>query len=263
MGATAIAARIQLPRAASQRDHADACGLTFDQPGGPLVAVCGLTGGAGTSTLALALARQAAAESKAPVLVTESGGGRGSLAVLARHATPHPLADLARSIADDRVPADTFVELDAGLRLIAATPRRHEPAPPTALRALLGQARDAHGLVVVDCGTDGTADSPILASATHIIWTLPATAAGLGRARILLDSDVVPTPGRWREVLAATAAAPRPSVSVRALRRLAKQRCDRLVLIAHDHALPNGEPSGGESIMCALSGLAPALRSEP
>lgn len=262
MAAAALAGRVPLLNA-RRSEAAPACGLAFDEPGGPLVAVCGLAGGVGTTTLALALARQAAAESKVPVLVTESSAGRGGLAVMARHATPHPLADLARSIADDRVPADTFAELDGGLRLVAATPRRHEPAPQRALRALLGQARDAHGLVVVDCGTGWAADSPILAVATHIIWTLPATAAGLGRASSLLDSDVVPPPGRWREVLAATAAAPRPSVSVRALRRLAKLRCDHLVLISHDHELANGEPSGGESIMRALSGLASALRSEP
>src|SRR3954454_21215271 len=114
MAAAALAARVPLLNA-RRSEAAPACGLAFDQPGGPLVAVCGLAGGAGTTTLALALARPAAAESKAPVLITESSGERGSLAVLARRATPHPLADLARSIAHDRVLADAFVELDGGL----------------------------------------------------------------------------------------------------------------------------------------------------
>ena len=59
MGAAAIAARIPLQRAA-RRDRAIESGLVFDELGGPLVAVCGLAGGAGVSTLALLLARQAA-----------------------------------------------------------------------------------------------------------------------------------------------------------------------------------------------------------
>src|SRR4051794_41494591 len=97
MGATAIAARIKLPRAATQRDHASACGLAFDQPGGPLVAVCGLAGGAGTSTLALALARQAAHESTAPVLLCETDSSAGGLAAVAHASSRLSLGELATS----------------------------------------------------------------------------------------------------------------------------------------------------------------------
>src|SRR4051812_36549590 len=66
MAAAALAARVPLLNA-RRSEAAPACGLAFDEPGGPLVAVCGLVGGAGASTLALCLARQAAHESAAPV----------------------------------------------------------------------------------------------------------------------------------------------------------------------------------------------------
>ena len=161
MGAAAIAARIRLPRAA-RRDRAIASALAFDELGGPLVAVCGLAGGAGASTLALLLARQAAASSAAPVLLTEADPLRGGLAALAGHAAPHPLVELAQRVAEDAAPAETFLELEPGLRLVAAAPRRRETPDPEAVRALLGEARAAHGLVIVDCGTTWAADNPTL-----------------------------------------------------------------------------------------------------
>jgi hypothetical protein len=183
--------------------------------------------------------------------------------VLAGRATPRPLVALAREVDDDVVPTDTFVELTPGLRLIAATPRPATSVGPDALRALLDEARDAHGLVIVDCGTHWTADSPVLAQATHIIWTLPATPLGLTRGRAQLATDVAPTAGRWREALAATATTPRPLVSVRALRNVARQRCDRLVLIPHSDALARGEQVVSDSTNRALTGLAATLRTDP
>jgi hypothetical protein len=51
MAAAAIAARLPLLNA-RQSEAAVACKLAFDEPGGPLIAVCGLVGGSGASTLA-------------------------------------------------------------------------------------------------------------------------------------------------------------------------------------------------------------------
>lgn len=65
MAAAAIAARVGVLRSTPRRS-AKMAALAFDEPGGPLVAVCGLAGGAGTSTLALTLARHAAAVSTGP-----------------------------------------------------------------------------------------------------------------------------------------------------------------------------------------------------
>ncbi len=259
MGAAAIAARIALPRAAP-RDNAQAHGLAFDEVGGPLVAVCGLAGGAGTSTLALLLARHAAAASAAPVLLTEADPLRAGLAVLTGRATPHPLSDLAQRVADNTAPAETFLELEPGLRLVAAAPRRCAPADLSDVRNLLDEARAAHGLVIVDCGTSWTAESPTLAAATHVLWSMPATLAGVSRARALLDSDAMPSSGACAEVLVATARQVSPRVSVRALRRLAAGRCDQLILIPRNEAAARGERVADEAVAHALAGLGPTLR---
>jgi hypothetical protein len=232
--------------------------LAFDTVGGPVVAVCGLTGGAGTSTLALLLARLAASDSAAPILLAETDPLRAGLAVLAGRATPRPLVALAQDVIDDRQPVEAFVELEPGLRLIAAEPQPTAAGTRDALDLLLAQARDAHGLVVLDCGTHWTPDSPVLAHVTHIIWTLPATPTGLARGASQLNAAMT-TAGRWHEALAASATVTRPLASVRALRRLARERCDRLVLIPHDEGLARGEKSTSDRAGDALTGIAPLL----
>lgn len=259
MGAAAIAGRIQLPRTKARAD-VDIAGLAFDGLGGPLVAVCGLVGGVGASTLAFTLAQHAAAASSAPVLVTEADPLRAGLAVLAGTMSPHPLAELARLVAEDAAPPQTFLELEPGLRLVAARPQQCAVPEPKAVGALLGEARAAHGLVVVDHATGWTAASPILAAATHILWTVPASGAGLTRAQALFDSDVMPKVGGAAEVMVAIAHIGRPSVSVRALRRLAASRCERLILVPHNDAAARGERLVDESVTRALAGLAPSLR---
>jgi hypothetical protein len=263
MGAAAIAARIQLRHAAPHAAGARVRGLAFDELGGPLIAVCGLAGGAGTSTLALALARQAAAASQAPVLLTEADPLRPGLATLAGRTAPHPLLELARRLADDIAPPQTFVELESGLRLVASRPRQCVAPAPDAVRVLLDQARAAHGLVIVDCGTSWTAASPILTAATHALWSMPANTVGIARARAVLDSDVMPPPGRSIEVLVAIAHSLQPRVSVRALRRLAAERCERLVLIPHSAAAAHGDRVDDDAVARTLDGLAPTLRSRP
>jgi hypothetical protein len=258
MAAAAIAARLPVPRAA-RVGRAGERALAFDTVGGPVVAVCGLTGGAGTSTLALLLARLAASDSATPILLAETDPMRAGLAVLTGRATPRPLVALAQDVIDDRQPTEAFVELEAGLRLIAAEPQPAPAAPRDALDLLLAQARDAHGLVILDCGTHWTRDSPVLAHATHIIWALPATPIGLARGASQLNA-ATPAPGRWHEALAATATVARPLASVRALRRLARQRCDQLVLVPHDEGLAHGEPARSDRARDPLTGIAPLLR---
>jgi hypothetical protein len=258
VGATAIAARIRLPRATAPRRVA-AAALAFDELGGPVVAFCGLTGGAGTSTVALLLAHEVATASAAPILLAEADSHRAGLSVIAGRATPKSLVALAHELAEDRTPTDTFVEIDSGLRLIAAKPEPIATADSNSLGALLNQARDAHGLVVVDCGTSWTADSRVLAHATHIVWTIPATPLGLAAGQAQLN--LAPPAGRSLEVLTATAITPQPRVSVRALRKLARPRCERLVLIAHDDALARGEHTACDPTLRAVAAMAPTLRS--
>jgi hypothetical protein len=259
--AAGIAARVRVPRAA-RGSHA-ATTLAFDELGAPLVAVCGLAGGAGASTLSLLLARHSAAASSAPVLVTEADALRGGLAALAGAATPYPLVALALRVAADAAPAETFVELEPGLRLVAAAPQRCTADDPDAMRVLLDEARAAHGLVVVDCGTSWTADGPVLAQASHILWCIPATRTGLARASAVLGSDVMPAAGRHRELLVATARETTSRAGVRSLRRLAARRCDGLILIPRSEAAVRGERVADEAWMHALAGIGAALRREP
>src|SRR5436305_1368767 len=105
-----------------------ACGLAFERLGGPLVAVCGLAGGAGTTTLALALARQAARESALPVPPRAAGSATGDPAPRRR------LRELAERYVDrlvlvPHVPAlargeDADGRLDLALAAIATALRR-------------------------------------------------------------------------------------------------------------------------------------------
>jgi Mrp family chromosome partitioning ATPase len=132
MAAAAIAARVPLLNA-RQSEAAVACRLAFDEPGGPLIAVCGLVGGSGASTLSLCLARQAAHESAAPVLLTELDASSAGLAVFAGQAGALSLRGLAQQVADGQTPARAFVELESRLRLLVS-PSRHSPKtkPPSA-----------------------------------------------------------------------------------------------------------------------------------
>jgi hypothetical protein len=220
--------------------------LAFDAPGGPVVAVCALAGGSAASTLAYALARQAARESSAPVLLSEFSPGPGGLATLVGATSALSLPELAQRIGDERAPEHLFVEIEPRLRLIASAPRLIAHLDGEAVDKLLGQAREAHGLVVVDCATAWASAGAVLARATDVLWTLPARADALARAEALWHTEMAPRPGRWREALVASVIDGRPSVSVRALRRLAATRCERLVLVPYVDA-PAGchAPHGG------------------
>jgi hypothetical protein len=260
MGAAAVAARMRRPIAV-RRDRAASLGLSFDEPGGPVVAVCGLVGGSGASTLAFCLARQAARDSAAPILLTESDAGRAGLAVLAHEAAFMSLPGLARRVAAGHPPAQPFVEIEPRLRLLASAPQRIPEPDPFDLAALLGDARAVHGLVVVDCGTAWATAGPVLEAATHIVWTVSASPVALAHARSVLASDALPAAGSRGEVLAALVTEGRPSVSIRALRQLAGERCDRLVLAPHSEALAHGDLTDSSGALSrALIGIAQVVR---
>lgn len=120
------------PTALTPTRTGEEVGLRFDQPGGPVVALCGLVGGAGTSTLSYLLATRAARESHAPVLLCEAEALAGGLAVLAGHASPLGLSQLATLIDAEKTPECAPVaQIDGGLRLLATLPRASAPAGPT------------------------------------------------------------------------------------------------------------------------------------
>ena len=142
-----------------------------------------------------------------------------------------------------RAPAEPFVEIEPGLRLVASAPGRGADAEPEHLSALLRDARAAHGLVVVDCGTE----------LGH-----GATGARRGDAHPLDRARPAETPSRARGCCSPATPSPRPGArassssrsprtgarraSVRALRRLAAQRCERLVLARYSDAVARGRP---------------------
>lgn len=256
VGTAAIAARVALPGFVA-RPHEAACDLSFDEPGGPLVAVCGLAGGVGTSTLALALARQAAAESRAPVLLADAAATPG-LVPLAGTRSTFSLDSLAVALADGDQPDDPFAELAPGLRLIAAEPRLGSVASHKAMTDLLAQAQEAHGLVVVDCGTAWLTHADVLANANRVVWTMTTTALGLRAATGLVASTLMPRERR-HEVLVARHVPGAVPAKVRAVRRLARERRSRLVLLAHEAQGAHHDPPG-EPMRRALAAIAPTLR---
>lgn len=256
MGTAALAARIALPRLAANGREAT-CDLAFDQLGGPLVAVCGLAGGVGTSTFALALGRQAAAESRAPVLLAD-GAATPGLAALADARSPRSLHSLAAALADGDQPTDTFTHVAPELRLIATDPGPKAAPSCQAMADLLAQARDAHGLVVVDCGTAWLTNADVLACATCVVWTMTTTSLALRAATAILTSRLLPLDPR-HEILVARHAPGAARATVRALRRLARQRRSRLILMASDEHGADHDPPA-EPLRRALAAAAPTLK---
>jgi hypothetical protein len=156
---------------------------------------------------------------------------------------------------------EPFVEIEPRLRLVASAPGRPSEPQPEHLSSLMREAQAAHGLVVVDCGTSWITAGPVLDAATHILWTLTVRTDAVLRAQMLLASDALPSPGHAREVLVALAADRRSSVSVRALRRLASQRCERLVLARHCDAVAGGDLANpSERLDRTLTGIASIVR---
>lgn len=240
-----------------------ASGLAFDEPGGPVLAVCGLAGGAGTTTLAWLLARHAARESAAAVLICEPEALAAGLADRAGAASTTALGELARlADAGERPTTGAFADLGDGLRLIGAAPRQAHPAPAAALARVLSDARAAHGLVVCDCRTlDHPASATLIAGATHVLWTLPATPTATRQARAMVDARSLPSPGRAREALVAIATQPAARASVGDLRALAGARHERLILFPHTPELARGADSDRRGRLAgALTQLATFLR---
>ena len=242
VAAAALTGRLPLPRRRPAARAARSEQLAFHRPGGPLVAVCGLAGGAGASTLAYLLARRAARHSTIPVLLAELGSGSG-LAALTGAAAPLGLCELARAVDEERAPERPFAEA-AGLRLVASTqPGDPAPLPAGALERLLDDARAAHGLVVVDAGQPTARDAErLLAIADHLLLCVPATAAGVHRAELQLAGGLLGRMGATgRGALVCAATQPGARAQVRQLRRLADGRVDRLLLVPHLPRLARGE----------------------
>jgi MinD-like ATPase involved in chromosome partitioning or flagellar assembly len=162
------------------------------QPGrGALLAVCGLCGGAGASTLSLLIARFALWERGGAVLVCDTGGPGGGLAAYAHSETPRSLPEIAERLEAGLPAGEHYTVPEEGLRVLATTPRLpdEDECPVEGIATFLQAARAAHRITVVDCGTLARrADQITVRAATHVAWVLPATASAVERAGRVLEA---------------------------------------------------------------------------
>jgi Flp pilus assembly CpaE family ATPase len=199
---------------------------------GPLLAVCGLCGGAGTSTLAYLIARATARSDTEPVLVCDTGGPAAGLASYAGLESPRSLAAAADAIAlGETLEEGLYASAGDGLRVIARGPDLDSEGDERALARLLADAREVHQLTVADCGTLARpADRRVVDVATHVAWVVPATVGGLQRGRRLIDLFPVHA-GSELVVARRDGRSRRPPMSE--LAELADARGGPLVLVPH------------------------------
>lgn len=203
-------------------------------PRGALVAVCGICGGAGATTLAYLVARSVARASREPVLVCDLGGVRSDLAECAGVESSLSLPTLADSVGRGEPPNEAvFAYGGDGLRVLARRPRFEVPLDSGAMARVLQQAREAHGFTVVDCGVPaGDCEEIVLAAATHLIWVLPARPSTARRARRMLA--LFPSDAARGEIVVARE--DRQAVTKASMEDLAELATDRrapLVLMPH------------------------------
>ena len=196
---------------------------------GPLLAVCGLAGGAGTTTLSYLVALAARHAWLEPVLVAYCGGTTGALAALADTSVPWTLPELAeRLAAGASIDRQVYGVDRAGVHVLASDPEFSTAAGKEPLAGLLDHAREAHGLTVVDCGTLARPTEQATASlATHVAWVVPATSTGIGVASRVLDA----APRLAGKQLLVAREASHSHRGLRELRRIAAERRMPLIMI--------------------------------
>lgn len=154
-----------------------------------LLAVCGIGGGAGTSTLAFLTAMYVQRFASAPILLCDTGGPGASLALLAEQGSQLSLPQAATAIAADALGVPLFVPLTPKLRLIARDPDFDDEVDPEGLKRLLRDARAAHPVTVVDCGSlQRPVERLVAEQASAILWTAQGSPAGARRVRAAFRS---------------------------------------------------------------------------
>jgi Flp pilus assembly CpaE family ATPase len=192
---------------------------------GRVVAVCGLGGGAGTTTLAYLVALHASRRSARPILACDAGGPGAALAAAAGSSSPLSLAAASEAIARGLLERRPFASLSPTLRLIARPPQLADDFDREGLATLIAHARAAHALVVCDCGTlQRPIERELAAAADRIAWVTHASAVGI----------------RAAEAALASLAALRCNREVLVARAMHGSRAERraLLALAEDHAAP-------------------------
>jgi MinD-like ATPase involved in chromosome partitioning or flagellar assembly len=199
---------------------------------GPLLAVVGLGGGAGVTTLSYLIALSAVRQWTDPVLVADTGGPSGGLAACAGVEVSRSLGELAQQLAAGAtLGGGIYAARRDGLRVLAAGPEFSSPRADDQVRELLADAREAHGLTVIDCGTLARdAEQTAASAATHVAWMLTATTHGVSRGRRVLDA--APRMA-GKELVVARNDVRQANAPLRELRRIAADRRAPLVLVPH------------------------------
>jgi hypothetical protein len=207
--------------------------LAFDTRGGPLLALVGLCGGAGTTTIAYLTGTAAAIESSAPVLLGDLGGPAAGIAACANVQGGPSFTTLATHLArGEPPPGRPFTVGEYGVRLLAALPQLDDPVDEDGASELLVQAVAAHGLTVLDCAQlTRPVERITLRQATHVAWVLPASEVAVRRAGAMLA--VLGALARGREIVIARRDTSAGDAVLDGLTQLAEERAAPLVLVGH------------------------------
>jgi MinD-like ATPase involved in chromosome partitioning or flagellar assembly len=227
---------------------------------GALLAVCGLAGGAGATTLSYLIALAAAWQWSEPVLVADTGGPSGGLAACAGVEVQRSLGELAEQLAAGAaLGPGVYAMGHHGVHVLASGPEFSSSPADAHVHRLLCDARESHGLTVIDCGTLAReSEQMAAAAATHVAWVLPATARGVSRARRVLDA-APPTAGQ--ELLVVRGEARRSHAPLRELRQIAADRHAPLVLVPHLAGLDADRlDAAGEAAQVPVQAILGALR---
>jgi Flp pilus assembly CpaE family ATPase len=207
---------------------------------GPLLAVCGLCGGAGTSTLAYLVALVAARDGSGPVLVGDTGGPGGGLSYYAGVSAPRSLVEAAEHVASGLPTGQLVTTAEEGLRVFATEPRFGPECARDRVELLVDHVRERYALSVIDCGTLAReADQVALAKASHVAWVVPATDGAVRRAARVLDAAGPYLLGA--ELIVARRGEGAAKAPLRELRRVAEDRQATLVLFPSVPDLATGQ----------------------
>jgi Flp pilus assembly CpaE family ATPase len=234
--------------------------LSFDALDGPAVAICGLCGGAGASTLAYTLAAAAAYRSTRSVFACETSGITGGLALYARAQPGLSLTEAANQVATGTPPSGLVVSSPELVCVLGSRPALAERCDPDGAERILSEARAGGGLVVLDCGTgDHEVDRVALSASSHVLWVIPATASGIARGEHALK--LLAEFARGRQALVARLERNEHAAAVSRLSDLAARWEIELILFPHvediAHALVE---EAIDEAQVALEAIATVLR---
>ena len=197
-----------------------------------------------------------------------------SLADYLGQRSPRSLLDAAEALSEERLDGRLFATLSPRLRMVASGPDAGDDYRLTALGAdgsggegafdrsgvgeLLRQAREAHALTVVDCGSlQREVERDVVRSASHVVWT--ARGDGIGELRAATTLAHFGGINRGERVLAVRPAGRRERVSTRRWLRIADVAGARLVVVPYLDELAR-QLDRAPAASAAIDGLVATLR---